>query len=128
MSASESWTKPQVADGHFANRLPNREDDSVPGAASREDGAVSLPPSPEDGPSMTPPPGGEGATLSDKANGDPEPSPYLRLPMPVVAIGLVILLVALFAIGAFANRSLRSQGVIVPTPPVAAAGTTQTPL
>jgi hypothetical protein len=55
--------------------------------------------------------------MNDAPDAEQEPSPYLRLPMPVVALGLLVLLVGLFGLGLYANRSLRPQGTI----PVATA-------
>ena len=45
---------------------------------------------------------------------------YMRLPAPVVAIGLVVLLGCLLALGIYANQNLRSQGIVTPTPLAAA--------
>ena len=73
---------------------------------------------------------------------DPEPqppaTPYLRLPMPLVAGALLVFLVGLLALGLYANRNLRPQGIVVPTaavqatpsetpPAVAGANLTVTP-
>lgn len=59
------------------------------------------------------------------------PSPYMRLPAPVVAVALLILLGAALGIGLYANSNLRQPGVVVPTPPAAVPPTiappTQTP-
>ena len=56
---------------------------------------------------------------------DPEPqppaTPYLRLPMPLVAGALLVFLVGLLALGLYANRNLRPQGIVVPTAAVQAA-------
>ena len=47
---------------------------------------------------------------------DPSAAPYLRLPMPLVAGVLLVFLAALLALGLYANRNLRPQGIVVPTP------------
>src|SRR5438477_1263518 len=63
--------------------------------------------------------------MSEPRNPQGEPSPYLRLPWPVIAGGLFIVLAAALAFGLFANRNLRPQGATAPTPgaPIAAAPT-----
>ena len=59
--------------------------------------------------------------MDDAPDAEPEDSPYLRLPWPVVAAGLVGLLAVALAIGLFANRYLRPQLDVLPTPaPIAA--------
>jgi hypothetical protein len=61
---------------------------------------------------------------------DTPASPYLKLPVAVVAGVLALLLLGLFGFGMYANANLRPQGTIVPTPgpptavPAAAAVTT----
>src|SRR5712692_5158080 len=42
--------------------------------------------------------------------------PYMRLPWPLVAAGLVAILAIVLGIGVFANRYLRPQVGLVPTP------------
>src|SRR5437879_5493851 len=61
--------------------------------------------------------------MDDAHDAEPEQSPYLRLPWPLVAGGLAGVLVLALAAGVFANRYLRPQLSVVPTPisPVAAA-------
>src|SRR5437870_4829466 len=61
--------------------------------------------------------------MDDAHDAEPEQSPYLRLPWPLVAGGLAGVLVLALAAGLFANRYLRPQVSVVPTPisPVAAA-------
>lgn len=49
-------------------------------------------------------------------NQEPTPSPYLRLPAPLLAVGLLAFLVVLLAAGVYANNSLRPRGIITPTP------------
>jgi hypothetical protein len=55
---------------------------------------------------------------------------YMRLPWPLVAVGLLALLALVLGIGLFANRYLRPQVGLVPTPEtavVAAPAATSTP-
>jgi hypothetical protein len=58
---------------------------------------------------------------------EPEPSPYLRLPWPLVTAGLVGVLVVALAVGLFANRYLRPQVALPPTPIALAAPPASTP-
>jgi hypothetical protein len=58
---------------------------------------------------------------------EPEHSPYLRLPWPLVAAGLVGVLVVALALGLFANRYLRPQVALPPTPIALAAVPAATP-
>jgi hypothetical protein len=58
-----------------------------------------------------------------------EPGPYLRLPWPLVAGGLLAVLGLALAAGLLANRALREQLTLpTPTPPAAVALATATPL
>ncbi len=58
---------------------------------------------------------------------EPEPPRYIRLPLPVVAGGLFLVLAGLLALGLYANRNLRPIGVL-PTPnPQAIAAATAPP-
>lgn len=60
--------------------------------------------------------------MSEAPDGDREPGGYLRLPLPVVGIGLFAFLAVLLGVGLYANANWRSPGVIIPTAaPVAAA-------
>src|SRR5713226_6042943 len=56
--------------------------------------------------------------------------PYMRLPWPLVAAGLIAILAVVLGIGVFANRYLRPQVGPVPTPElpaIAAPPVTSTP-
>jgi|SRR5579859_2684438 len=55
------------------------------------------------------------------AETETERTPYMRLPWPLVAVGLLGVLAVVLAIGLFANRYLRPQVGLVPTPVAAAA-------
>jgi hypothetical protein len=63
----------------------------------------------------------------------PAPTPYLRLPVPLVTAALVVFLGLLLGLGLYANANLRAQGIVVPTAvataavPSAAATVAQTP-
>jgi hypothetical protein len=59
--------------------------------------------------------------VSQTPDAEQESTGYLRLPLPVVGLGLFVLLAVLLGLGLWANANLRAPGVIVPTP--AAAGT-----
>lgn len=59
--------------------------------------------------------------MDDAHDAEPEHSPYVRLPWPLVAGGLIGVLVLALAAGLFANRYLRPQLTVVPTPVPAAA-------
>src|SRR5438105_4198193 len=50
-----------------------------------------------------------------------EPTPYLRLHWPMVAIGLLGLVAVVLVIGVLANRYLRPQVGLVSTPPPSTA-------
>src|SRR5207244_4520241 len=65
--------------------------------------------------------------MSEAPDAEREPSPYVRLPWPAVAAGLLAFLALVLAVGLFANRNLRPQLSVVPTPS-AAALTTTTPI
>jgi len=71
--------------------------------------------------------------MKDAQDADAEmdqPTRYMRLPWPLVALGLIVLLAVVFGVGLYANRYLRPQVGPVPTsePAVAAAPpTTATP-
>lgn len=47
---------------------------------------------------------------------EPSTSAYVRLPTPVLAVGLIAFLAVLLAAGVYANNNLRPQGVLTPTP------------
>src|SRR5919201_6964753 len=67
--------------------------------------------------------------MNEAPDAEREPDGYLRLPWPIVAAGLFVVLAALLAFGMFANRSLRPQVGIVSTPsPVAVAASTAPPV
>jgi hypothetical protein len=55
-------------------------------------------------------------TNAQDAEQEPSPTPYLRLPAPLVALGIVLFLALLLAAGLYANANLRPQGVVLPTP------------
>jgi len=62
--------------------------------------------------------------MNEPPQPEPEPARYIRLPLPVVAGGLLVVLAGLLALGLYANRNLRQPAVLLPTPtaaPVAAA-------
>ena len=61
--------------------------------------------------------------MSEPSDAERESSGYLRLPLPVAAIGLFVLLAVLLGLGLFANARLRASSVSVPPTvvPVAAA-------
>ncbi len=65
--------------------------------------------------------------MNEAPDAEREPSPYLRLPWPAVAAGLLAFVALVLAAGLFANRNLRPQLGVVPTPS-AAALTTTTPI
>src|SRR5579872_5993973 len=56
----------------------------------------------------------------EAGNAPDEGSPYIHLPISVVAIGLVVLLGALLAFGLYANANLRPQ-TMLPATEVAAS-------
>src|SRR5437879_6714753 len=59
--------------------------------------------------------------MNEDPGGDrEESSPYLRLPLPIVAGALLGFVVLLMALGRYANRNLRPQISGVATPVVAA--------
>ena len=53
--------------------------------------------------------------MNEPPDAEREPDGYIRLPWPLVAGGLLVLLAALFAFGLFANRNLRPQLTVAPT-------------
>jgi hypothetical protein len=55
-------------------------------------------------------------TDAQDAEQEPSPTPYMRLPMPLVALGIVALLGLLLGAGLYANANLRPQGVVLPAP------------
>jgi len=59
--------------------------------------------------------------MDDAHDAEPEQSPYVRLPWGVVAAGLAGVLLIALAAGLFANRYLRPQVGVVPTPIAIAA-------
>ena len=60
--------------------------------------------------------------MDDAHDAEPEKSPYLRLPWPLVTAALAGVLLLALAVGLLANRYLRPQVGVVPTPlPLAAA-------
>jgi len=62
--------------------------------------------------------------MSETPGADRDSGGYMRLPLPVVAIGLFALLAVLLGVGLYANANLRSPGVSIPTSvPVAAVAT-----
>src|SRR5437870_12163714 len=61
--------------------------------------------------------------MSEAPDAEREPSPYVRLPWPAVAAGLLAFLALVLAVGLFANRNLRPPLVVVPTPSAAALAT-----
>src|SRR5713101_7604691 len=64
------------------------------------------------------------------ADAETERTPYVRLPWPLVAVGLLGILAVVLAIGLFANRYLRPQVGLLPTSEpaaVVAAPATSTP-
>ena len=66
--------------------------------------------------------------MDDAHDAEPEESPYIRLPWPVVTAGLAGVLVVALAVGLFANRYLRPQVQVVQTPlAVIAAASSPTP-
>src|ERR1700674_5726445 len=70
--------------------------------------------------------------MDDAHDAEPEasPSPYVRLPWALVAAGLVGVLVIALGLGLYANRYLRPQVEVAPTPtaPAAAPAPTLTPV
>jgi hypothetical protein len=56
--------------------------------------------------------------MTDAQDAEQEPyrTPYMRLPAPLVALGLVVFLGLLLGAGIYANANLRPQGVVMPTP------------
>jgi len=62
-----------------------------------------------------------GVRMDDAHDAEPEQSPYVRLPWGVVAAGLAGVLLIALAAGLFANRYLRPQVGVVPTPIAIAA-------
>jgi hypothetical protein len=65
--------------------------------------------------------------MDDVQDAEPEPSPYLRLPWPLVATALVGVLALALAIGLLANRYLRPQVEVAPTPIAVAVAPVATP-
>jgi hypothetical protein len=58
----------------------------------------------------------------------PEAPGYVRVPLPIAAAGVIVVLAVLLAIGLYANANLRARGVILPTPATAVeAATTAVP-
>jgi hypothetical protein len=55
-------------------------------------------------------------TDAQDAEQEPSPTPYMRLPVPRVALGIVVFLGLLLGAGLYANANLRAQGVVLPTP------------
>ena len=66
--------------------------------------------------------GGSGRQQTPEA--EQEPTGYIRLPLPIAALGALVVLGVLLAIGLYANANLRSPGLIVPTPATAVAAAT----
>ena len=67
--------------------------------------------------------------MNEAPDGEREPAGYVRLPWPVVGAGLFVLLAVVLGLGLFANRNLRPQIGVVPTPsPVAVATPTALPV
>src|SRR5947209_14266656 len=62
--------------------------------------------------------------MSEAPDAERERSPYIRLPLPVVAFGLLAFLALVLAAGLFANRNLRPQIGVAPTLSAVALGTT----
>jgi hypothetical protein len=58
---------------------------------------------------------GDWGGMADTREPETDSAPYIRLPWPLVALGLFVFLAALLAAGLFANRYLRPQVGIVPT-------------
>ena len=61
-------------------------------------------------------------------DGDREGSPYIRLPWPVAAGGILLFLALMLAVGLYANRNLRPRTAVAATPVVEAVPTTLAPL
>src|SRR5438067_7635470 len=60
--------------------------------------------------------------MNEAPDGEREPARYIPLPWPAVGAGLFVLLALVLGLGLFANRNLRPQIGVVPTPsPVAVA-------
>jgi len=59
--------------------------------------------------------------MDDAHDPEPEKSPYVRLPWLLVAAGLVGVLAIALGLGLFANRYLRPQAEVAPTPIAIAA-------
>ena len=67
--------------------------------------------------------------MNEAPDDEREPARYIRLPWPVVGAGLFVLLALVLGLGLFANRNLRPQVGVVPTPsPVAVATPTVLPV
>jgi hypothetical protein len=49
------------------------------------------------------------------AEQEPSPPPYARLPLPVMALSIVVFLGLLLGAGLYANANLRPQGIVLPT-------------
>jgi hypothetical protein len=54
-------------------------------------------------------------TDAQDAEQEPSPTPYMRLPVPLVALGIVAFLGLLLGAGLYANANLRLQGTVLPT-------------
>src|SRR5439155_17472354 len=59
--------------------------------------------------------------MDDAHDAETEPTPYMRIPWPLVAVALLGILAVVLAAGLLANRYLRPQVGLVPTPLAAAA-------
>jgi hypothetical protein len=59
-------------------------------------------------------------TDAQDAEQEPSPTPYMRLPVPLVALGIVVFLGLLLGAGLYANANLLPKGVVLPTPVSAA--------
>jgi hypothetical protein len=69
-------------------------------------------------------------TDAQDAEQEPSPTPYVRLPLSLVALGIVVFLALLLGAGLYANTNMRQQGLVLPTPPQASPSLTpkSTPL
>jgi hypothetical protein len=67
-------------------------------------------------------------TDAQDAEQEPSPTPYMRLPVPLVALGIVLFLGLLLGAGLYANANLRPQGVVMPTLEPAKVETTVVPV
>jgi hypothetical protein len=65
--------------------------------------------------------------MDDAHDAEPEPTPYICLPWAVVAAALAGVLLLALVVGLFANRYLRPQVGVVPTPITLAAAPAPTP-